>query len=93
MPKNILIYGCDFFSARKTSEINFWNDLVDRLAEYVDELAILSVNNRSIEEEKIADNVYLYNVKPHFLGNTGTWKDPEYSGRRFQRMAEVSPMV
>lgn len=85
-PGNLLLFGCDFFSKKKASEINFWNDMVERFRKDFEQVAILSVNNRAIAEEKLFDNVFLYNVKPYYIGNARTWPDPEYTGRRFHRL-------
>lgn len=86
MSNNILIFGCDFFPTRKTSEINFWNDMVEMLAGHFEQVVILSVNHREVDEEKLADNVWLYNVRPHYFGKGTSHKDPEYSGSKFQKM-------
>ena len=83
---NLLLFGCDFFSKKKTSELNFWNDMVDCLRNEFERVVVLSVNNRPVVKEKPYDNVFLYNVKPHYLGNTRAWGDPDYSGRRFHNL-------
>ena len=55
--KNIMIFGCDFFQERKTSEINFWNDIVPLFADHFKQIVILSVNNRKTSQEKILENI------------------------------------
>lgn len=83
---NLLLFGCDFFPVRKTSEINFWNDMVDRFAHRFERVVVLSVNNRAVREEKLGQNVFLYNVPPCYLGNNMKWKDPEYSGSKYHKL-------
>ncbi len=83
---NLLLFGCDFFPVRKASEINFWNDMVDIFAHRFKTVVVLSVNNRQVPEENLRRNVVLYNVPPHYLGNTMKWKDPEYTGSRFHKL-------
>ena len=60
--KNLLLFGCDFFTAKKTSEVNFWNDMVRSFAIHLGNVVILSVNNRRIGQEQLEDNVFLYKV-------------------------------
>lgn len=84
--KNLLIFGCDFFREKKSSEINFWNDISVHFSHYFNEIVILSVNNRKVQQEMIGENIYLYNVQPCFLGNPGTWENSEYTGERFQKL-------
>jgi glycosyltransferase involved in cell wall biosynthesis len=84
--RNLLLFGCDFFSVRKTSEINFWNDLVTRFADYFDQVVVLSINNRRIAQEKLGSNIFIYNERPHYFGNSGKQKDPDYTGTRFHKL-------
>lgn len=86
-PCNLLLFGCDFFPTAKTSEINFWNDMVNRLSGRLGKVVILSVNNRAIREEQLAENIYLYNVRPYYFGNSPMQQaDPEYSGSPFHKL-------
>jgi glycosyltransferase involved in cell wall biosynthesis len=84
--KNLLIFGCDFFREKKSSEINFWNDISDYFSHHFNEIVILSVNNRKVQQEMIGENIYLYNVPTCFLKNPGTWENSEYTGKRFQKL-------
>ncbi len=83
---SLLLFGCDFFPSRKTSEVNFWNDMVQDFSKSLREIVILSVNNRQLEREMLADNVVIYNVRPRYLGNSKIWTDPEYTGSRFHKL-------
>ncbi len=83
---NLLLFGCDFFSTKKASEINFWQDMVEELRDRYEEIVVLSVNNRRIHHERLYDNVHLYNIAPRYLGNLPAGKDLEYSGKGFHRL-------
>lgn len=83
--KNLLIFGCDFFREKKSSEINFWNDMVNEFTHHFDEIAILSVNNRKVFREILGENIYLYNVPPRFLGTPRRDKSPDYTGKHFHK--------
>jgi glycosyltransferase involved in cell wall biosynthesis len=84
--ENLLLFGCDFFPQKKASEINFWNDMIENLSRSFGEIVVISVNNRSIKREKLKDNIYLYNVKPHYFGKYDNRDDHEYSGKSFHRL-------
>ena len=64
MGSNLLLFGCDFFPARKTSEINFWHDVIGYFESSFREIVVVSVNNRPVHKENLSSGVTLYNVPP-----------------------------
>lgn len=84
--KNLLLFGCDFFTEKKTSEINFWNDMAARFARSFDEIVVLSVNNRKVSQEMIGENIFLYNVPPRYLVNPGKSGNSELTGKSFHKL-------
>lgn len=87
VPVNLLIFGCDYFRERKSSEVNFWNDMVDRLSPSFNEIVVVSVNSRDVEVEHAGRNVTIYNLPPkYFTKSQRKGADLEYSGHAFHRM-------
>ncbi len=84
--RNLLLFGCDFFTSRKTSELNFWLDMVEHFARHFPKVVVLSVNNRPVPRERMSTNIVVYNVRPHYVGNRPSCTDPEYTGKAFHRL-------
>lgn len=84
---NLMLFGGDYVPTRKTSEVNFWHDMVDEWKTSFGEIVILSVNRRSVPRERLSDNVILYNVPPVTLRIAPALSsDPEYTGKTFNSM-------
>ena len=81
---NILFIGCDYFSKRKGSELNFYHDMIPHLSKAFNKIIIVSINNCDNQIEE-AGNVVIYNIKPIYFGNTRKWTDRNYSGKNFHR--------
>ncbi len=86
MPSSLLLFGCDFFPDRMTSEINFWYELVRHFERSFDEIVIVSVNNGPQARQRLSERVTLYNVAPYYWGNRKNWSNPHYTGKRFHKL-------
>ena len=83
---NLLLFGCDIFPDKRTSELNFWSEILKCFGKKFQEVVVVSVNNRKRTVEKVFENITFYNLRPYFSKRSINSKDPEYSGQNFNKM-------
>jgi glycosyltransferase involved in cell wall biosynthesis len=92
---NIILIGVDYFPYIGTGDKTFWFNLTSLLAEHLERIFIISINNQKnkfqIQHSKNSD-IYIYNIRPFHMGFDRTGFDITRGNQKCHRYFHKPPI-